>query len=223
VLVLAFDTSTSAVTVAVARDGEVCAERMVVESNRHGELLAPLIRDALDAVSAVPADLAAIGVGVGPGPFTGLRVGLATAKAMSDALGLPAYGAGSLDLVADLHRGLGRTLAVLSDARRKQVYWARYDAAGSRLEGPELDRPEVLAERIRGGTACLAGAGAHLYREVFADFEILDSGVYPSAGALALRASARAAEGSEGDELAPLYLRRPDARPPGPPKRVTPQ
>jgi tRNA threonylcarbamoyl adenosine modification protein YeaZ len=223
VLVLAFDTSTPAVAVAVvAGDDEIRAERVVIEANRQGELLAPLIRAALDEANATPSDLAAIGVGLGPGPFTGLRVGVVTAKAMSDALHIPAYGVCSLDLVADQHTNLGGVFAVLSDARRKQVYWATYGATGARLDGPDLGRPDDVADRLRGVATEVVGAGAQLYRDAFAGFKVAELGQYPSAVHLGLRARRCAEEGNLADDLAPMYLRRPDAQPPGRPKQVTP-
>jgi tRNA threonylcarbamoyl adenosine modification protein YeaZ len=223
VLVLAFDTSTSAVTVAVVpADGEPPAQRVVVEANRHGELLAPLIRAALDDAGADPAALAAIGVGLGPGPFTGLRVGIVTAKAMSDALGIPAYGVCSLDLIADQHRLAGLPYAVLSDARRKQVYWAAYGADGHRLEGPELGRPDDVADLLRGRVSFVAGAGAHLYRDAFTGFDVAEAGCYPGAVELGRRGIDSVREGAPVVDLVPMYLRRPDAQPPGRPKQVTP-
>jgi tRNA threonylcarbamoyl adenosine modification protein YeaZ len=221
--VLGFDTSSAAVTVAVvAGDGEIRADLLVIEPNRHGELLAPMIHAALDEAGVRPSELAAIGVGLGPGPFTGLRVGIMTAKAMSDALAIPAYGRCSLDLLADVHGFDSGPFAVLSDARRKQVYWALYDEDAERLAGPDLGRPKDVAELLRGRTRSVAGAGAQLYREAFADFEIAEFGSYPGAVELAWRVADIAATGAPSDDLTPLYLRRPDAQPPGPRKQVTP-
>jgi tRNA threonylcarbamoyl adenosine modification protein YeaZ len=222
-LVLAFDTSTPAVTVAVVNaDREICADRVAIEANRHGELLAPMIRDVLAEADVQPSDLAAIGVGLGPGPFTGLRVGIVTAKAMSDALGVPAYGECSLDLIADQHGYDDGPFAVLSDSRRKQVYWALYDADGVRIDGPELGRPDEVADLLRDRTASVAGAGALLYRDAFAGFEIAEFGQYPGAIDLGWRVADRAFVGAPSEDLTPMYLRRPDAAPPGRPKQVTP-
>jgi tRNA threonylcarbamoyl adenosine modification protein YeaZ len=223
VLVLAFDTSSPAVTVAVVDgDREILAERQTVEANRHGELLAPMISAALDEAQVDPSELAVIGVGLGPGPFTGLRVGIMTAKAMSDALGIPAFGECSLDLIADQHGFDDGPFAVLSDARRKQVYWALYSEAGERVEGPDLGRPDDVADLLRGRAAGVSGAGALLYREAFSGFEIAEYGLYPGAIDLGWRVTAAALAGQQPGELAPMYLRRPDAQPPGRPKRVTP-
>ena len=123
-LVLAIDTSSAAVSAALVEVGsdavEVLAAHDVVNARGHGEYLAPMIAACLG--DRRPAALEAIVVGTGPGPFTGLRVGLVTAAVMSDVLGIPAYGVCSLDALAD-EPG---ELLVATDARRKEVYWARY-------------------------------------------------------------------------------------------------
>ena len=197
-LLLAFDTSTPAVTVATS-DGAV---ETVVAANRHGELLAPLVERVL--AGRRPDGIV---VGVGPGPFTGLRVGIVTARAMSHALGVPAYGVCSLDALA------APGTAVATDARRREVYWAAYDAAGVRVDGPHVAKPADAAAALRDlGVTRVAGAGPRLYPAAFEGFEVADP-EHPDAARL-LAAPRR-------DDLTPLYLRRPDATPPGPPKKVT--
>jgi len=160
VLLLALDSSTPRVTVAlvdVAADAStrVLAEHADDVGNRHGELLAPAIATVLAAVGAKPGDLGAIACGLGPGPFTGLRVGIVTAASLADGLNVPAYGACSLDALALAHRGNGRLLAV-TDARRKQVYWALYDEDGRRVDGPEVSAPT----EVPGNVDRVVGAGA---------------------------------------------------------------
>ena len=213
-LVLALDTSSPAVTAGLCRVGEqveLIAESVAVDSRRHGELLALGVRSVLDDGGATRSELAAVVVGVGPGPFTGLRVGLVTAAALSDALGVPAYAVCSLD-------GLGlRDGWAVTDARRKEVYWARY-AAGVRVEGPAVDRPAAL--ELPAG-AVLAGAGAVLHRESFPGATVLDQPLHPSARLLVEAAAERIRAGAPSDPLTPLYLRRPDAVEPGVTKRVT--
>jgi tRNA threonylcarbamoyl adenosine modification protein YeaZ len=251
VLVLAFDTSTPAVTVAIvdtddsaarrvlggSETGSVItigpgprpvAERAEVASNRHGELLAPLIDQVLVDAGATPRSLGAIAVGLGPGPFTGLRVGIVTAKAMADALGIAAYGECSLDVIGEGMGGLAiddeygkHNVAVMSDARRKQVYWAGYDYFGHRVSDPDLSDPRVLAETLDPDTY-LVGAGATLYREVFRGFVLMADNDYPSAAQLGRMVASRADQQAPSEELTPLYLRRPDAQPPGKLKAVTP-
>ena len=213
-LVLALDTSSAAVTAGLSRVGttvEPVAESVAVDSRRHGELLAVGIRAVLGRTGASRRDLAAVVVGLGPGPFTGLRVGLVTGAAMSDALGIPVYGVCSLDGF-----GLQDGWAV-SDARRKEVYWARY-ASGVRVEGPAVSRPADL--ELPDG-AVLAGAGAVLHRDAFRAVTVLDRPLHPSAHLLVTAAAERLRTGAPSDSLTPLYLRRPDAVEPGVSKKVT--
>jgi tRNA threonylcarbamoyl adenosine modification protein YeaZ len=212
VLVLGLDTSSPAVSAALVQlvDGrvEVVAEQVVVDARRHGELLAQGVHAVL--AGARPDALV---VGTGPGPFTGLRVGLMTAAAMADALGVPAYGVCSLDGLAPPDDAV-----VVTDARRKEVYWARY-AGGTRVEGPSVDRPADLAAALAPGTRLL-GAGALLHREAFAGFPV-DEPLHPSTPALVAAAAGRVLSGAPSEPLTPLYLRRPDAVEPGAAKRVT--
>jgi len=158
VLVLGLDTATPASTVAVAEvtGGGLrgLAERRTVDPRAHGELLAPQIHATLMEAGAGPADLAAIVAGVGPGPFTGLRVGLATAASMGQALGVPTYGVCSLDGLG-LAAGPGRVL-VATDARRREVYHATY-LDGRRVTEPQVARPaDVTVEADRAADAALA-------------------------------------------------------------------
>lgn len=221
-LVLALDTATAATTVAVvdladaARDGGGPALRVLAEgseeaANRHGEVLAPLVAGCLADAGVTRTDLGMVAVGTGPGPFTGLRVGLVTARALGDALGVPVHGISTLDVIAADHRHAG-DLAVLTDARRREVYWARYDAGGERVAGPAVDRPVALAERWRadGFAGTVAGAGAVLYRDLLADWHVDGAAAFPRAATLA-RLAAPGSPYVTGPE--PLYLRRPDARP----------
>ena len=212
-LVLGLDTSSPAVSAGLVRvterGQEVLAERVVVDARRHGELLAQAVQEVV--AGARPE---AVVVGTGPGPFTGLRVGLMTAAALSDALTVPAYGVCSLDAMAS-----DGDCVVVADARRKEVYWARYEA-GRRVEGPEVLRPADLAARLPAGVL-LVGAGAVLHREVFAAFAVDEQRLHPSVGALVDRAAPRALTAAASDPLTPLYLRRPDAVEPGASKRVT--
>jgi tRNA threonylcarbamoyladenosine biosynthesis protein TsaB len=221
-LVLGFDTSTPAVTVAVgsvdpaSATVSILASSFEVAANHHGELLAPMIDTALTTAGVVVGDLDAIGVGLGPGPFTGLRVGIVTARAMSDALAVPAYGESSLRLLA-----LGRA-AVATDARRKQVYWAISGETGFEA-GPDIAGPAEAAGRFAAaGIRAVSGAGPVLYPEAFAGLVAAPDETYPRAALLIERVAHRVATKAPTDALAPMYLRRPDAQPPGRPKQVTP-
>lgn len=252
-LLLAFDTATPAVTVALHDGTRVLAEESAVDARRHGELLAASIQQVLAAAGAVPGDLTGIAVGVGPGPYTGLRAGLVTARVLGSALGVPVHGACTLDVIAraaasglagaavgaaaDGRTGLaadgtaglttaglttagltggaaGRDFVVATDARRKEIYWARYTAAGQRVSGPEVSAPG------EAGASCpVAGEGALLYP---AELGTPIEPRYPSAAWLAEMTAQLIMQGAPAAPAEPLYLRRPDARIPGPPKRVTP-
>ncbi|MFY1673251.1 tRNA (adenosine(37)-N6)-threonylcarbamoyltransferase complex dimerization subunit type 1 TsaB [Plantactinospora sp. WMMB334] len=221
-LVLVLDSSTPAVTAALA---EITAdsvaprgERSVVDARAHGELLAPQVSALFAEAGARPPDLAAVVAGLGPGPFTGLRVGLVTAASMGQVLGIPTYGVPSLDAIghAATHPRSGAApevgpVLVATDARRREIYWAVYDLTGDRLAGPDVDTPTAVAERARElGVRVAVGEGARRYADIL--------GLPPRAGldhppayALAELAAARVRAGAPGDRLTPLYLRRPDA------------
>ncbi|GAA0957914.1 tRNA (adenosine(37)-N6)-threonylcarbamoyltransferase complex dimerization subunit type 1 TsaB [Virgisporangium aurantiacum] len=202
--VLVVDTATPAVTAAVANlsgHGEMLSAQVTVDGRAHGELLAPLIRDALFEARADPSSLAAIVAGVGPGPFTGLRVGLVTAAAMGHALGIPTYGVCSLDAFA---YGVWGPLLVATDARRKELYWARYED-GVRVDGPSVDSPADVP--VSAGRTAGEGAQRVLGRPV----DVL----YPPPLGLVMLAADRIRAKAPSEPLTPLYLRRPDAVPPG--------
>jgi tRNA threonylcarbamoyladenosine biosynthesis protein TsaB len=240
--VLGFDTATPAVSVAL-HDGErVIASASALDARRHSELLTPMIAKVLADAGVPRTDLDAVAVGVGPGPYTGLRVGVVTARVLGSVLGLYVHGVCSLDIIAVAARGglgppppaataagasprastarPGREFLVATDARRQEVYWARYDAAGCRVAGPCVGR----ASSIPGAAElAVAGTGGPLYPEAFGE---MIGPAYPDAGVLCGLVAGSLTAPSPGHPplLAadPLYLRRPDAREPGPPKRVTP-
>jgi tRNA threonylcarbamoyl adenosine modification protein YeaZ len=220
VLIIAFDTATPAVTVALHDGRDVVACETATDARRHGELLAPAIQAALAVAGAGPGDLTAVAVGVGPGPYTGLRAGLVTARVFGSTLGIPVHGVCTLDIIAARarHAAAGREFVVATDARRREVYWARYSPDGRRLSGPQVDLPAEVAARSPAGTP-MAGQGPRLYPELAA--EVIEP-TYPDAADLARIAVDRIARGLPAEPAEPLYLRRPDAREPGRPKRVTP-
>jgi tRNA threonylcarbamoyl adenosine modification protein YeaZ len=223
VLVLVLDSSTPAVTAALARiiDGgpEVIAERLTVDGRAHGELLAPHVEAVLAEAGVRPRDLGAIVAGLGPGPFTGLRVGLVTAAAMGDALGLPTYGACSLDALG-LAAGPDRVL-VATDARRREVYWAGYEG-GKPLTPPGVGAPADVAVRAAElGLVAAVGEGAQRYAGPLG-LPVRPRPAYPPAAALAALAADRVRARAPGERLVPLYLRRPDAVAPGTRKAVLP-
>ena len=183
-IVLTIDTATPAVVAGVVdRDtGAVLGMRVIVDAHAHAELLTPNVVAAVADAGLTMPDLDAVVVGCGPGPFTGLRVGMATAAAYGHALGIGVHGVCSLDGIGVLSTG---EILVLTDARRREVYWARY-RDGVRVAGPEVCAP--------------ADVPAAEHRIEFA---------HPTPAGLV------AAVGDwdrEPDPLIPLYLRRPDAK-----------
>jgi tRNA threonylcarbamoyl adenosine modification protein YeaZ len=201
-LILAIDTATPAVTAGVARrDGagvEVLGEHVTLDARAHAEQLTPNVLGAMADADAAMADLTAVVVGCGPGPFTGLRVGMATAAAYGHALGIPVYGVCSLDAIGVDTEG---DVLVVTDARRREVYWARY-RDGMRVAGPDVRAPGDVPADV----AAVAGSPDHL---ALFDLPRL-APTYPSVSGL-VRAVDWAVEPAA---LVPLYLRRPDAKTP---------
>jgi tRNA threonylcarbamoyl adenosine modification protein YeaZ len=225
VRVLVLDSATPAVTAALAEisaDGvALLAQRRTVDARGHGELLAPQVEAVLREAETRVRDLVAIVAGVGPGPFTGLRVGLATAASMGQALGIPTYGVCSLDAigVAATEAAFGPVL-VATDARRREIYWAVYAAGGARVTEPAVNRPlDVLDAVARLGVRRAVGDGALRYADVLG-LAVADQPRYPPPAAFAALAADRVHAAAPSERLTPLYLRRPDAVAPGVPKAV---
>lgn len=199
--ILVIDTATPAVTAAVVvRDGgiAVAGERITLDARAHAETLTPNAVAAVADAGLTMADLDAVVVGCGPGPFTGLRVGMATAAAYGHALNLPVYGVCSLDAIGVLTTG---EVLVVTDARRREVYWARY-RDGVRIDGPDVAAP---ADVPTGGAQAAAGSPEHA-----ALFALPIVGpAYPTAAGLV---AAVADWTGEPAPVVPLYLRRPDAK-----------
>ena len=209
-MLLALDTATPAVTVALADGARLLAERTTVDARRHGELLAPAIEAVLAEAGVDRRELTTVAVGVGPGPFTGLRVGLVTARTLGAVLGIPVLGVCTLDVLA-LGAWLDGEFRVVTDARRHEVHWAAYrstEAGPERLAGPYVAAP---ADAAYPGPA--VGAGAALYPDAFPGRRGPE---HPRAADLA----AWVATGLPTTTPDPLYLRRPDAVEPGARKSV---
>jgi tRNA threonylcarbamoyl adenosine modification protein YeaZ/ribosomal-protein-alanine acetyltransferase len=201
-LVLAIDTATPAVTAGVVcRHGDrldALAERVSIDARAHAERITPNVLGALADAGLTMADIGAVVVGCGPGPFTGLRVGMATAAAYGHALDVPVYGVCSLDAIGG--QTTGETL-VVTDARRREIYWARY-RDGVRVDGPAVDAP---ADVDPGAARAVAGSPEHAALFGLPRCEP----VYPTPAGLV----AAVADWSQHPAaLVPLYLRRPDAK-----------
>lgn len=221
-LLLALDTATAAVTVAVHDGDTVIAEASEVGARRHGELLAPMLRDVLVAAGRTVDEVTDVAVGVGPGPYTSLRVGLVTARALALPSALPVHGVCSLDVLAHEAVSAGRWSAALTegflvatDARRREVYWAAYTSDGRRTAGPSVGRPTEVAAAHPG--LAVVGEGALAYPDLLG---ATVGPTYPSAAAMAEVVLVALAAGRALLPPTPLYLRRPDVAEPAERKRV---
>jgi tRNA threonylcarbamoyladenosine biosynthesis protein TsaB len=226
VLLLALDTSTTQVSVAIGDGGAVLGSVQLAGGRRHAEQLAPAIEYVRAECGVELTDLAAIAVGTGPGLFTGLRVGVTTAKVMAQALRLPVVGVPSLDLVAYPLRHAGRTVVAVLDARRHEVFAARYQPVPGgvqRVSDYEVHAPAELVADLLADVAefphgfLLAGDGVDRFRAEFAAIDHAEVAgpefAAPSVGALVALATARVEreEFEHPAELRPLYLRQSDA------------
>jgi tRNA threonylcarbamoyl adenosine modification protein YeaZ/ribosomal-protein-alanine acetyltransferase len=220
--VLTLDTATPAVSAGIVRclgstgRVDVLAERVTVDARAHAERITPNVLEALADAGLTMADLDVVVVGCGPGPFTGLRVGMATAAAYGHALGIPVHGVCSLDAIGIRTAG---DILVVTDARRREVYWARY-RDGVRVDGPAVNAPSYVDA---GAAQAVAGSPEHA-----ALFDLpLCGPVYPTAAGLVRAVTVRAGTAGGGAApsasavadwsvnplpLVPLYLRRPDAK-----------
>jgi tRNA threonylcarbamoyl adenosine modification protein YeaZ len=222
VLVLALDTATPAITAGIVElsvTGVVQrSARITRDPRKHAELLMPGALAAAADAGVSLRELAAVVVGTGPGPFTGLRVGMVTAAALGDALQIPVHGVCSLDAMARdaLRNRPGETLLVVTDARRREVYWAAYAADGCRTDGPQVTSPATLLDRLPelGATAAAGGSAAATGLPVVEPTS-------PGPAALVEVAAPVLRSGRAPGPLQPLYLRRPDAVEPGPRKPVS--
>lgn len=207
VLVLAIDTSTpDLVAGLVNTETGTVTERILPDTRRHNELLTPTVQQVLTDAGKTFAELDAVVVGVGPGPFTGLRVGMASAAAFGDALGIPVHGVCSLDAIAG--QWGGRDILVATDARRREVYWASY-RDGHRVDGPNVEAPAAVSPTH---PVEVISVPAHLADQLSAvDADIEKHDLTPTSAALVAAADLTATDPAP---LEPMYLRRPDAKEP---------
>jgi tRNA threonylcarbamoyladenosine biosynthesis protein TsaB len=223
VKLLAIDTALDAVSVCLVDGEDVLANAEAKSDRRHGEMLTPMIQSVLREAGCTVHDIGNIAVDVGPGLFTGMRVGMATAKAMAEVLEANLVGVSSLEVVAHQASTEFDVIAAVIDARRGEVFWSlhraddREQVSTARAGSPE----ECLASIAdRGQSVCLVGTGLTRYRQVFddglrlavPDFEFAPESTYvPTARTLAVVATSRLVDAVSVDELVPMYLRAPDA------------
>ncbi len=229
-MILSIDTSTALTSVSITDADDVVVESSHLDARKHAEVLAPMLSTVLAHVDR--SDVDAVAVGVGPGPYTGMRVGIASATAFAAAWGLPVFGLCSLDAIAEYRcaTAVSGPFAVASDARRQEIYWARYDERGARIDGPRVGRRADIDAHVLSG---------EWIGDLGADQPTGVASVHPHAswvgrrvvrllraGALVATADAilsihGADGGSTSDALRgmdllpprPLYIRRPDAAP----------
>jgi tRNA threonylcarbamoyladenosine biosynthesis protein TsaB len=205
-ITLGLDTCLSSCSVAILEDGEVRAHAREIMARGHQERLAPMAREVMAEAGLAFDRLDRIAVTVGPGSFTGLRVGVAFAKGLALALGKPAVGVGALEALAAEAEGL---VFPAIDARRSQLYLQAFED-GRALMAPDAltsgDAAARIAELSQGRPFTLVGSGAAMLADISAAARIV-----PAEGADA-RAVARLAAARAPGPLKPLYLRAPDAK-----------
>lgn len=205
-MLLAIDTSAGTSVAIVDRDAGVLAEFLEADTRRHAEVIGTMIRDALDLSGVAVSDLSGVAVGMGPGPFTGLRVGIAAARAFALGAGRPVVPVVSHDAVAF---GISEPLLVVTDARRREVYWSAYsgtDADGlpTRASGPGLSAPDDLEATVPN----------------FGSYRRMDAATI-SAASIGLVAELMYLHSRPFAENQALYLRSPDVTLSAGPKRVS--
>ncbi len=215
-IVLGLDTSLAACSAAITRDGETLAAISESMLRGHQERLAILVQETVQAAGLAFTDVDRVGVTVGPGSFTGLRVGLAFAKGLGLALSKPCIGVGTLEALAASDPGPGLTCAVI-DGKRGQVYLQMFDGqaggGGAALMAPDALPLEIAAARLaelwRGGPVRVTGPGAALLADLSPEIVVIDR-IAPDPAAICRLAAVRPVAPAR-----PLYLRAPDAKLPG--------
>lgn len=223
-LLLCLDSSAVASAALVTGAGEVLGSFASPDTRSHAEVLAPAVRDLLAGHGVIGGDLGGVLVGTGPGPFTGLRAGIATARALAFAWDVPLRGLMSLEALAQDAAGHARAAGheeflVLTDARRQEVYWARFAVAE---DGPRPAGGPGVAAAEQLPVLPAYGRGAGIYADRLARPVPEFAAAQPTASSLGLAAARRTARGEElSPDTTPLYLRESDAKVPGPRKRAS--
>ena len=221
-LVLGISTATAQVGCAVGGHEGILASFQSARARRHAETLAPAIQFTLQHAGVGLREISAVAVDVGPGLFTGLRVGVSTAKALASTLRVPMVGVTSLDLLAFPARWSDRRIVSVVDARRGEVFFGFYrqvPGGVQRLSSHRVGSPDELCSEIQavGGEVLAVGDGAIRYRDELANLTRVEVGdgslAFPSPGSLVELAHATALreEFVQPWELEPVYLRKADA------------
>lgn len=213
-ITLAIDTSSAHSSVALVHDGTVLAHREHTDAKRHAETLAPMLTDVLDGWGGDRASITNIACGVGPGPYTGVRAGVASAQALGLALGVPVFGVCSLDALADGVREAeqpSQPFAVAIDAKRSEMYWAQYAANGERLAGPRIaPRADVTAYGPPAWFPTASAVAMIAQRALAAGVSVVEPSITLSDHGTDDGATERALLGHVLLAPRPLYVRRPD-------------
>lgn len=221
-IVLGIETSTPVSSVALASEQGAIASMTLARGRGHAEFVAPAVQYICDQSGIDLSKVSGITVGLGPGLFTGMRVGIATAKSLAQVLGVPVVGIPSLDLLAFEVRHTSRVICAVIDARRGEVFSGFYrqvPGGVQRISEYHVESPQRLAMEVdyKGGDVLFVGNGAYLYREIlpsarseFASF----SRAFPSASALVELALPRFIREQTDSlhDLEPLYLRKADVK-----------
>jgi tRNA threonylcarbamoyladenosine biosynthesis protein TsaB len=221
-IILGIETATHQVGCSLGGQEGVLASFHAARGRYHAEILTPAIEFTCKQARVDLKEISCVAVDVGPGLFTGLRVGISTAKAMAMALRVPMIGLSSLDLLAFDVRWSNRLIIPVIDAKRGEVFWAPYRRVSGgvqRMGAFRVGRPEELAADLMADAeeALLVGDGAQTYCDMYSDIGTVELGTvgnaYPSAAALVELAQPKALreEFVQPSELQPLYLRKSDA------------
>lgn len=202
-LIVGLTSSTATVGVAVARDGQLLASRQVVTDRRHAEEITPLLDQAIRETGCSISEVDRLAVDVGPGRFTGLRVGLATARGLALACDVPVVGVTSLELLAAAQPA--RPVVAVIDARRNEVFQQIFLSSGPKEAN--VGPPSELAADVPPD-ALVVGDGADRYQEMYGSAVLLDQA--PDASVLVALAMDRTP--MPGSNVLPVYLRDPDVQ-----------
>lgn len=210
-MILCIETSTAVLSVALARDGAVVCERVCTQPRSQAALTAPLVKEVLDAAGITAADCDAVCVSAGPGSYTGLRVGVSTAKGLAFGAGIPLLSMGTLDILVEGVEEKPAFIVPMIDARRMEVYTAVYSSEGTRLTEVEarVIGPDAFAEYLEQGEVLFVGDGALKCREVITHPNARFKEAFPLARNMARRAQQDFETGKFEDVayFEPFYLK----------------